>query len=429
MRAVLWFVALFAIAVALALFAGNNQAVVTLFWPPFRVDVSFNLFVLVSVGSVVLLYTALRAVSVLFGLPQRARRWRAQHQERLMYSSLMDAQGHFLAGRFIRASKSAKTVLQQEKYLSASLQKGRSPLGLEAARATQMRVLAHLLLAQSAQALQNKSVRDEHFSQALAACAQRNEYEMREGVQLAAAQCALDDHSPAKALDWLRQLPHGAARRTVALRLKLRAAQQAGRTLQALESTRLLAKHRAFSSLAAQSLVRGLALELIDHAYDGAQLQKVWQSLDASERAMPELVIHAAARLVALGGNVSIARDWLLSVWDRMVRSDGQLGADLRLRFIALLGQVLSDLDAQWLARIEQAQQQQPHDVALQYLAGMACLHRQLWGKAQQLLAQAASGLQDSHLQRQAWRALAELAEQRGDAAGALQAYKRIARS
>ena len=46
MRAALWFMALFGIAVAVALFAGNNQAVVTVFWPPHRVDVSFNLMVL-----------------------------------------------------------------------------------------------------------------------------------------------------------------------------------------------------------------------------------------------------------------------------------------------------------------------------------------------------------------------------------------------
>ena len=33
MRAALWFLALFGIAVAIALFAGNNQGTVTIFWP------------------------------------------------------------------------------------------------------------------------------------------------------------------------------------------------------------------------------------------------------------------------------------------------------------------------------------------------------------------------------------------------------------
>ena len=49
MRAALWFLALFGVAVAIALFAGNNQAVVTVFWPPHRIDISFNLMVLLQI--------------------------------------------------------------------------------------------------------------------------------------------------------------------------------------------------------------------------------------------------------------------------------------------------------------------------------------------------------------------------------------------
>ena len=63
----------------------------------------------------------------------------------------------------------------------------------------------------------------------------------------------------------------------------------------------------------------------------------------------------------------------------------------------------------------------------MQYLAGMACMKRQLWGKAQQLLTQAALGLQDARLHRNAWRALAELAEQREDTQSAAIAWKRAA--
>ena len=43
MRATLWLVALFGVAVAVALFAGNNHNTVTLFWEPYRIDASFNL--------------------------------------------------------------------------------------------------------------------------------------------------------------------------------------------------------------------------------------------------------------------------------------------------------------------------------------------------------------------------------------------------
>ena len=84
--------------------------------------------------------------------------------------------------------------------------------------------------------------------------------------------------------------------------------------------------------------------------------------------------------------------------------------------------------DAAWLTRIEQAQMLNPADPALQYLAGMTCMRLQLWGKAQQLLKQSVSRLSDATLQRNAWRALAELAEQRADATAAAQAWREAAK-
>ena len=57
----------------------------------------------------------------------------------------------------------------------------------------------------------------------------------------------------------------------------------------------------------------------------------------------------------------------------------------------------------------------------------MACMKRQLWGKAQQLLSQAGMGLQDPELYRRAWLALAQLAEDRGDAEQAALAWRNAA--
>lgn len=425
MRAALWFLALFGVAVAVALFAGNNQAVVTVFWPPHRVDISFNLLILLLAGLFMLLYLALRAMSAVVSLPAEARRWRAQQKERAMYGALMDALAHLLAGRYIRASKSAKNALAQEKSLELHADASGHEAGHSDSRASQLRSLAHLLAAESAQSLQNKALREQHLQSALQASAQG----VREAVQFRAARWALEDRDAGAALEWLSQLPQGAARRTLALRMKLRAARQAQQTAQALETARLLAKHRAFSPTAAQSIVRGLALELLNEAHDPVQLQQAWYSLDDSERAMPELVIHAASRLMALHGNAELARSWLLEVWDRMMQPGASIGDKLHTKLIAVLEEGLDTLDADWLARIEMAQRGRPRDANLQYLAGMACLNRQLWGKAQQLLSQATPALPDGALRRNAWRALALLAEQREDDAAAAQAYKRAAQS
>ncbi len=427
MRAAFWLLALFVIAAAGALLAGNNQAIVTVFWPPHRIDVSFNLMVLLLAGLFTLLYVALRALSAVFSLPLEARAWRAQQKERAMHSSLMDALAHQLAGRYIRATKSAKNALAQEKSLARLTQDSGHASGHSASRSSLLQSLSHLLVAESGQALQNRPLRDQHLQLALQSSAPRHAQEVREGVQLRAARWALDDRDARAALDALTQLPQGAARRTLALRLKLRANRQLRQTEQALETARLLAKHRAFSPAAAQSIVRGLGLELLSDAHDPAQLQQAWNTLDENERAMPELVVHAAARLMALHGDAELARSWLLLVWEQAMQAGSSLSDSLRIKLIGVLEPGLDSLDAAWLARIEAAQLSRPRDANVQYLAGMACLSRQLWGKARQWLSLAVLGLQDAGLHRSAWRALALLAEQRDDPVAAAEAYKQVA--
>jgi len=415
MRAVLWLLALFGIAAAIALFAGNNHGTVTLFWPPYRIDLSLNLVLLVAVAVFVFLHAALGALGALFDLPRQAQRWRNQQKERAMHASLLDAISHQLAGRYIRARKSANAALAQEHALSLA--------GQSLPNAGQLRTLAHLLAAESAQALQDKPSREEHLKLALEGAAGRDAQETHEGALMRAARWSLEDRDPQAALAWLKGMPQGAARRTLALRTRLKASRLAGQSEEALDTARLLAKHHAFSPQAAQSIVRGLAVDLLNGAYDVQQLLRAWQLLETAERLMPEVAIHAAQRLSALGGDAHLGRDWLLPVWERYAT----LGDSLKTRLVQALEEGLDSLDGAWLARIEAAQRANPRDGTLQYLAGMACMKRQLWGKAQQLLTHAALGLQDVRLHRKAWRALAELAEQRGDEGTAGQAWKRAA--
>ena len=422
MRAALWLLALFGVAVAAALFAGNNQGTVTLFWPPYRIDLSLNMVVLSLTVGFATLYAALRGLAALLELPRQALRWRLQQKERAMHGALLDALAQLLAGRFLRSRKAALAALEQESALQHA--NAAVPHG------SQLRTLAHMVAAETSHALQDRTQREHHLNQALGHAAERRStqaQELREGAHMRAARWSLDDRDADAALERLASLPQGAARRTLALRIKLKAARLSGHTQEALDTARLLGKHRAFSATAAQSIVRGLATELIHNAHDPAQLQSTWQSLEASERAMPELAIQAAQRLAQLGGSAEQVRQWLLPVWQHMVDLPNALAEHHALKLVQALEAGLQDLDAAWLARIESAQQANPRDTRLQYLAGMACAQRQLWGKAQQLLAQAAPQLRDDRLRRNAWRKLATLAEQRGDAQAASQAWKNAA--
>jgi HemY protein len=296
------------------------------------------------------------------------------------------------------------------------------------AYSARLRALAHLLAAESAQALQDKSARSAHFDQALEQASRQEALGIREGVQLRAARWSLEDRDASAALQWLDELPQGASRRTIAMRLRLKASRMARQIRPALEAARLLAKHRAFSEVAAAGLLRGLALELISGAHDPDQMNGVWGQLDPAEKQMPEVAIAATQRMLKLGGDVAATRDWLLPLWDRMVAQPATLSETQRVQLIQVLESGFATVsgapESAWLTRIENAQMANPGDAALQYLAGIACKHLQLWGKAQQLLKQSLPRLQDPGLERSAHVALAELAEQRGDVGAATQAWR-----
>ena len=424
MRAALWLTALFAVAVASALFAGDNHATVSLFWPPHRVDLSLNLFLLLLAGSFLTLHVAMRALSALTDIPQQARRWRLLQKERAMHTALLESLSHLVAGRFVRARRTAESVIALEE----SVQRG----GVQLAYGGRLRILSHLLAAESAHALQNRSLRESHFQLALEEASGREAQEAREGVQLRGARWSLDDRDALAALQWLDQLPQGAARRTVALRLRFRAARQAGQPLVALETARLLTKHRAFSEAAGKSIARGLAIELIRTAHDGMQVQQAWDALESSEQRIPEVAFEAAERLLAQGGAVTVSRQWLLPVWETMLRSHDALTLAQRVRMARALetgfGVAGGAPDTAWLARIETAQMASPSDAVLQYLAGVVCMRLGLWGKAQQLLKQSLLTLQESELRRDSWLALAQMAEQRLDVQAATDAYREAAK-
>jgi HemY protein len=434
MRAALWFLALFGIAVAVAVFAGNNDATVTLYWAPYRVDLSLNFVILGLVFSFALIYAAMRTAALLFALPEQAKRWRALQKERAINAELFNAQSHFLAGRYIRSRKSALSALSLDKSREHSHPKAADLVGNE----PQLRALAHVMAAQSAHALQDNAARDDHLKQALEHKNLRSALDTREGTQLLAATWALDDRDAAGAQQWLAQLPSGAARRTVALRLKLKAAQLDNASVEALETTRLLAKHHAFSKDVAPSLIKSLVLKRIDDARDASQLQATWRDLDASDRLQTDIAIHAAHKLSVMNGSASDAQqvtDWLLPAWQELIGSERGLNhldntrcAELIQTLETILAAQVETQDLAWLGRIEKAQLANPRDPRLQYLAGVACKSHQLWGKAQQQLSQAVPQLKDADLKRRAWCALAELAEQRGDASAAALAWKNAAK-
>jgi HemY protein len=411
MRVVIWLLVLFAVAAGGALFASTNPGTVTVFWPPYRVDLSLNLVLLALLMAFVALHFFLGTASTLSGLPEQARRWRAQQRERAIQSHMVDAIFSMAGGRFVRASDS---LMAADKMQRALMEAGESESALQADT-----VLAaiHMLAAEAQHALQKQTERDQHVQTALHSLRRRRATDALDGLFLRATRWSLDDNDAAGARAWWGQLSQGAMRRAASLRLRFRTARLAGENLEALVTVRQLIKHKAFRGATGDNISQALAAELLRAPRDAQQLEQAWARLEPQEKEAVPVALLGAQRLLDLGGDGALSRAWLLPLWNSLLKTGTPLTADQQVRLVQILesGFGLPDAapDSAWLARIENAQMANPRNPLLQYLAGAMCLRMSLWGKAEHFFKQASAGLQSVPLQREALAHLQRIQEQR----------------
>lgn len=414
MRTIVWFVLLFGVAVLTATTLGTNDGIVIFYWRGWRLDTSLNLFLLALFGTCFVIVTAIQTLTTLIGLPRRAREWRVARRDRSAQAALRDALAQYFGGRYSRAQKSAQRAL---------LIQTDTP---ELAQDNEFTVLSHLLAAGSAHRLQDRATRDEQLRQALdlsrSSVAARS---AEEGARLLAAEWALDDRDAPRALELLAELPLGVARRTHALRLRLQATRLGRQPQEALKTARLLAKHQAFSKVAAQGLLRSLAFESLETAHDLDQLKRVWHQLDPLDRRDPFVAARAADRASVFGAHDE-ARAWLRPFWEQ----PAVLAAEERTCVAISLCDASSDIGPEWLPRLEAAYVALPRDGAVALVFGRALAERQLWGKARRLLEQASADASlPTPARRRAWLGLAELAQRESDPARAGLCFEAAAKS
>src|SRR5450830_477316 len=107
MRLFLWLLALMAAAIGIAVTARFNPGNVVLFYPPYRVDLSLNFFVLLQVLLFVLLYLLVRAVRATVRMPAQVAAYRYRKRERDSNKGLREALKALFEGRFGHAEKAA----------------------------------------------------------------------------------------------------------------------------------------------------------------------------------------------------------------------------------------------------------------------------------------------------------------------------------
>ena len=215
----------------------------------------------------------MRAVSATVRLPRQVREYRLARRREKARATLLEALQEYFAGRYARAEQAA----------SASIQLG------EHVR------LSAVLAARAAHELRGYDRRDAYLAQA----AGTNPEEDLPRI-VTEAELLLEQRQYQEALERLKALPR---KHTAALRLELKAQQQARNWEQVLLLAGELEKRNAFDAVQADQIRRyALAENLKRQALDSRSLEEAWRKVPQQERTNRRVAAAAAQCFISLGG-------------------------------------------------------------------------------------------------------------------------------
>ena len=393
MRLLLWLVALMAAAIGVAVTARFNPGNVVFFYPPHRIDMSLNLFVVLTVALFIVMYGMLRALRATVAMPGKVAAYRQRKRERDGNKGLRDALKALFEGRFGHAEKAA----------------------MRAAELPENAGLAALIGARAAHRMCQSSRRDNWLAGVV------NDTSLKTARLMTMTELLVDDHQPEAALDAVAELNASGQRHIHALQWSMKAHQQAKNWPEVLRLVRSLDKHKALHP-ALSSRLRELAYEalLSDSSHDAESIMRVWSTVPSADRVKPYIAARAATALNARGLHEearATAEEALRVEWDdRVVRAyrDAAAGAG----------------SASLLTQIEHCEtwiKQRPTDAELALTLGSLCLKQKLWGKAQRYLEQALSDATEARMVREAHLKLAQMHEALGQQEEANAHYRQCA--
>jgi len=355
MRALFSLLLLAALAVGLAVAARYNEGYLLLVVPPWRIELSLNLFVLLLLATVLVVHLVLRALAAAMTLPAAARNYRARQRREDAQRALHAALRLSFEGRYAQAIKQAEKAHAAgcEPELAALLAWRAAAALRDETRAARWAALAGAKGADVA----GDGAGPEPCASGSTACL------------MTAAELALERQDFAAARAALARLPGG--RHIAALRLDLRARQGLHDWPAVLTLAGQLQKHRALSGEQAGPLLLAAARALL-RAAGPEEIESLWARLPASLQREVSLVGTAVERLLQAGRDEAAA-----AMIERAL--DEQWDDDL----VALYGHCLTGDVAARLARAESWLPNHADDAVLLCTLGRFCRTRELWGKAQ----------------------------------------------
>ena len=350
MKTLFWILAILAAAVALTITAKHNAGYVLLVYPPYRVELSLSLFMALLLAALVSGYGAIRLAVHTLSLPAYVRTFRQERRRDKAREAMNDALLAFFEGRYAKAEKLAATALelQQEAPLANAL-----------------------LAARAAHELKAYDRRDGYLAQA-----ERVAREQPEARLMTQAELLLDQRDYHSALAVLNELQTTTRKNLAALRLELKAQQQAKNWDQVLTLVAQLENRDAIDPIqAAQQKVKAHQENLQRKRGDLASLREYWQKIPGADKTNGKIALAAAQGFQAFK-ECQTAIDILTHSLEKQWDSD----------VVRLYGECLGKDELQQIERAENWLKRHPQDASLLQTLGKLCAKRELWGKAQSYL-------------------------------------------
>ncbi len=370
MRLILWLLALFAAAVAVALAAKYNTGHVLLIMQPYRVELSLNIFLIGLLAAFFVFYLAVRLLVGILGFNRRHRHKKAE------YMLLTGIKAYF-EGNYARAKKAASIALKLTEHT------------------TEIAINA-VIAARSAHKLKEFSQRDKYL-----VTVKKEAPDERILRLVTQTDLQLSDGKHEEALNSLQDLySTGGLQQTAVILLELEAQQQAENWDAVIELTTILEGRRHFNKTHVKQLRHNAHFENIKKkSTDLQSLNRYWQSLPIEEKRNSKIAIAATRAFITLG-NCEAA--------NRVIEQS--VDAEWNSELITLYSQCLDYHVNRQIECAEVWLRAQPNNAYLLLTLGKLCTHCELWGKAQNYL-EASLSVEPGHA---AHLALAQLNEKLG---------------
>jgi len=349
MRFLFWFLLLAVVAVVAALAAKLTHGYALLVSPPYRIELSLNLLLILAVGGFFALYILSQLVVRTVQLPNQVRAWRRQQKRESARAKQDAAIVALLEGRYGKAQQDAQAALAMP----------------------QSSGLAALIAARAA-----IDVRQFDKAEGFLARSEAQTTSLAVPRLTLAAEIALEQGQPQEALRLLKLLKDEAGMHTAALRLELHAMQAARRFADIPPLVDQLVKRKVFDAVQGEQVrIAAQREQLRSLAHDASGLRDTWNRLPETTRTQPQVARVAAKSFLQLGGDREAAEIIVASLereWDsELVDLYGE----------CRLGDATRQLEQaeRWLGIHSQ-------DAALLRVLGTLCQRQQLWGKAQTYL-------------------------------------------